>query len=40
VSEYTNMTRKELLKLLVEPEYTVGDPNEQMEYEMTHHCEC
>lgn len=40
VSEYTNLTRKELLKLLVEPEFTVGDPSERMEYEMTHHCEC
>ena len=24
----------------VEPEYTVGDPGERMEYEMTHHSEC
>ena len=38
-SSYAKLSRKELLQLLVGPKFTVGDPNEQMEYEMTHHCE-
>ena len=32
---YIKLTRKELLEMLVTPEFTVGDPNERMEYEMT-----
>ena len=39
-SSYTHMTRTDLLQLLVGPKFTVGDPGEQMEYEMTHHMEC
>ena len=38
-SSYTHMTRTDLLQLLVGPKFTVGDPSEQMEYEMTRHCE-
>lgn len=40
VSEYAKLSRKELLQLLVGPNFTVGDPGDQMEEEMTHHCEC
>ena len=32
---YIKLTREELLEMLVTPEFTVGDPNERMEYEMT-----
>ena len=39
-SAYAKMSHKELLQLLVGPKFTVGDPGEQMEYEMTHHMEC
>lgn len=38
-SSYAKLSRKELLQLLVGPKFTVGDPGEQMEYEMTHHME-
>ncbi len=38
-SSYTNLSRKELLQLLVGPKFTVGNPGEQMEYELSHHCE-
>ena len=38
-SAYTRLSRKELLQLLVGPKFTVGDPGERMEYEMTHHME-
>lgn len=37
---YQKLTKTDMLKMLVEPEYTVGDPGERMEYEMTHHMEC
>ena len=40
VRQYKGLTNTDLLKLLVEPEFQVGDPNDQMEYEMTHHMEC
>ncbi len=36
---YNNLTRKQLLEMVVSPEFQVGDPNERMEYEMTHHME-
>ena len=38
-SKYATLSRKELLQLLVGPKFTVGDPGERMEYEMTHHME-
>lgn len=38
-SSYAKLSRKELLQLMVGPKFTVGDPGEQMEYEMTHHME-
>lgn len=38
-SSYAKLSRKELLQLLVGPKFTVGDPGELMEYEMTHHME-
>ena len=38
--QYDKLTRTELLQLLVGPEFSVGDPAERMEYEMTHHMEC
>ena len=36
---YVNLDRTALLKLLVTPEFTVGNPHARMEYEMTHHME-
>ena len=39
-SRYNRLTRKDLLRLLVEPEFKVEDPADIMEYEMTHHMEC
>ena len=38
--QYARLTHNELLRMLVEPEFAVGDPNERMEYEMSHHCGC
>lgn len=37
---YVNLDRTALLKLLVSPEFQVGDPHDPMEYDMTHHMEC
>ncbi len=37
--DYCNLTRKDLLRLLVSPEFQVGDPHARMEYDLTHHCE-
>ena len=36
---YVNLDRTALLKLLVTPEFTVGNPHARMEYDMTHHME-
>lgn len=38
-SSYAKLSRKELLQLLVGPQFIVGDPSEQMEEEMTRHRE-
>ena len=38
--QYARLTHDELLTMLVGPEFTVGNPVERMEYEMTHHMEC
>lgn len=37
--QYQKLSRTDLLNMLVTPEFTVGDPNDRMEYEMTHHME-
>ena len=37
--QYQKLSRTDLLNMLVNPEFTVGDPNDRMEYEMTHHME-
>ena len=39
-AKYTKLTHDELLRLLVESEFSVGDPEKIMEYEMKHHMEC
>ena len=36
---YNDLTHKQLLEMLVSPEFQVGDPHARMEYEMTHHME-
>lgn len=38
--QYVRLTKKQLLEMVVGPEFKVEDPEKIMEYEMTHHCEC
>lgn len=37
---YVRLTKKQLLEMVVGPNFVVEDPEKIMEYEMTHHCEC
>ena len=39
-SDYHNLSRKDLMRLIVSPELTVDDPADIMDFEMTHHMEC